>query len=75
MGIDVKTIFDIRLENENDDKVNEIERAKIFLQKNGYVVKKWTRSMEQDSNECEEMEEKGKSKDCYGCSCSVCLAQ
>ena len=40
MGIDVKTIFDIRLENENDDKVNEIERAKIFLQKNGYVVKK-----------------------------------
>lgn len=53
----------------------EIEKAKNLLEQNGYVVKKWTRSMELDANECEEMESHGKSKDCLGCSCSVCLVQ
>lgn len=53
----------------------DIEKAKNLLENNGYVVQKWTRSMERDANECEEMETQGKSKDCCGCSCSVCLAQ
>lgn len=53
----------------------EIKNAIKLLKKNGYIVKKWTKSMEQDANECEEMEEKGMSKDCCGCSCSVCLMQ
>ena len=53
----------------------EIAKAKKLLAENGYIVKKWTRSMEEDANECEEMEEKGMSKDCCGCSCSVCLMQ
>lgn len=53
----------------------EIAKAKKLLTENGYIVKKWTHSMEEDANECEEMEEKGMSKDCYGCSCSVCLMQ
>lgn len=53
----------------------DIVKAKKLLVENGYIVKKWTHSMEQDSRECEEMEEKGQSKDCCGCSCSVCLAQ
>lgn len=53
----------------------EIAKAKKLLAENGYIVKKWTRSMEEDANECEEMESNGKSKDCCGCSCSVCLIQ
>lgn len=53
----------------------EIKKAKKLLVENGYIVKKWTRSMEEDANECEEMEEKGLEKDCCGCSCSVCLMQ
>lgn len=51
----------------------EIAKAKRLLAENGYVVKKWTHRMEEDANECEEMAEKGKEKDCCGCSCSVCL--
>lgn len=57
----------------NDE--NEIENAKKLLKSNGYIVKKWTRSMERDANECVEMDEHGESKDCCGCSCSVCLMQ
>lgn len=53
----------------------DIGKARNLLENNGYVVKKWTRSMELDANECEEMESNGKSKDCCGCSCSVCLVQ
>lgn len=53
----------------------EIAKAKKLLTENGYIVKRWTRSMEQDANECVEMEEKGQTKDCCDCSCSVCLMQ
>lgn len=30
---------------------------------------------EQDSKKCEEMQSIGKDMECFGCSCSVCLAQ
>lgn len=53
----------------------EIKKAKKLLIENGYVVKKLTRSMELDANKCVEMEEHGQSKDCCGCTCSVCLMQ
>ena len=53
----------------------EISKAKKLLSENGYVVKKWTHSMEEDANECEEMSERGEDKDCCGCACSLCLAQ
>lgn len=75
MEVDLETIFDIGKENDNKNEIDEIEQAKLLLKRNGYVVKKWTRSMEQDLKECEEMEEKGQLKDCCGCSCSLCLAQ
>ena len=41
----------------------EIEQAIKLLQKNGYIVKKWTSAMEKDAKECE------------GCACSMCIAQ
>ena len=53
----------------------EIAKAKRLLAENGYIVKKWTHSMEEDANECEDMEEKGLEKDCCSCSCSICLIQ
>lgn len=56
-------------------KEDEITQAKNLLLKNGYIVKKWTLSMERDANECTEMEKHGKQKNCSGCSCSVCLIQ
>ena len=30
---------------------------------------------EADSKKCDEMDEQGKTKECMGCSCSVCIAQ
>ena len=39
----------------------EIEQAIKLLQKNGYIVKKWTPAMEEDSKECEDMAEAGRS--------------
>ncbi len=47
----------------------------LHLKRNGYVVKKFTKNMQMDSDECVALDEKGKSKDCAGCSCSVCLMQ
>ena len=52
-----------------------IREAKQLLESNGYIVKKWTRLMAEDANECVEMLEQGNDKDCCGCSCSVCLMQ
>lgn len=79
MGVDIETIFSLGDEKmnikETDIKAEEIVKAKRLLEENGYTVKKWTRSMEEDANECVEMDEKGKSKDCCGCSYSVCLMQ
>ena len=31
--------------------------------------------MDRDADECADMEERGEQKDCYECSCSVCLMQ
>lgn len=59
----------------NIDEEIEIAKAKKLLKKNGYIVKKWTRSMEIDANECGELAEQGIDKDCCECSCSVCLIQ
>ena len=77
MDIELEAIFDS--DNKTDTKENkmeeEITKAKQLLKKNGYVVKKWTRSMNQDADECVEMKEHGEQKDCCGCSCSVCLMQ
>lgn len=53
----------------------EIMKAITLLKKNNYVIKKWTPNMESDADECEAMEAEGLSKDCCGCSCSVCLIQ
>lgn len=33
------------------------------------------KQQEFDAKECEELQLKGKDKDCLGCSCSVCIAQ
>lgn len=78
MQVGIKTIFDLGDEEVNtkeDINAEEIKKAKRLLKSNGYIVKKWTLSMEQDANECGELAEQGMDKDCCGCSCSVCLMQ
>lgn len=79
MGVDIETIFSLGDEKMNikeiDIKAEEIAKVKRLLAENGYAVKKWTRSMEEDANECVEMAEQGMNKDCCGCSCSICLMQ
>lgn len=55
-----------------EDKIKE---AIKLLRDNGYIVKKWTPAMNRDADECERMDIEGKSKDCIGCSCNVCLIQ
>ncbi len=54
---------------------SSVDQCILHLRRNGYIVKKWTKNMQVDSDECVELDEKGKSKDCGGCSCSVCLMQ
>jgi hypothetical protein len=34
-----------------------------------------TKQQIKDAEECERMSEEGKDKECFGCSCSVCIAQ
>lgn len=53
----------------------ELENAIKIVRQNGYIVTKWTKRMEEAANECEEMQEHGKNKDCCGCPCSICLIQ
>lgn len=43
----------------------KINAAINLLTTNGYIVKKWTKSMDEDADECCEMEERGESKDCW----------
>ena len=52
-----------------EDKV--LEAIKL-LQKNDYIVKKFTKAMEKDADECEASE---CNKECLGCACNVCLIQ
>jgi len=52
-----------------EDKIKE---AIKLLDQNGYVVKKITKTMQEDADKCEAMDFEG---DCMGCSCSVCLMQ
>jgi len=54
---------------------NEIQMAINLLRSNGFVVKKLTQDMIEDSKECEEMAERGEDKDCSGCSCGICVGQ
>lgn len=54
---------------------DRIEEAIKLLRQNGYIIKKWTKRMEDDANECVVMEEQNKEKDCCGCACSICLMQ
>ena len=56
-------------------KESSVERCIAHLERQGYIALKFTKAMKKDSDECEAMEEKGKSKECCGCSCSVCLVQ
>lgn len=56
-------------------KSNNTEQCISRLVQRGYTVKKITESMRKDANECLTLEEKGVDKECYGCSCCVCLIQ
>lgn len=56
-------------------KESSVKRCTAHLKRHGYIVLKYTKAMKKDADECEAMEEKGKSKDCCSCSCSVCLVQ
>jgi hypothetical protein len=49
---------------------NEIEDAIKLLANNGYIVKKWSNSMEEDADACANGEEMF----CGDCSCHLCLA-
>lgn len=54
---------------------DSIKSCITHLKRNGYIVKKYTEEMKEDSEECEKLDREGESKDCCGCSCSACLVQ
>jgi hypothetical protein len=55
-----------------DNNENRIVEAIKLLRENGYIVKKFTKEMELDSDKCESS---NGNKDCMGCACSVCIVQ
>lgn len=68
--------YEIVIDTDNKDVMQDtISKCIAYLNRNGYIVRKWTKNMQQDSDECVALDEEGKSKDCGGCSCSVCLLQ
>ena len=53
----------------------DISVAKKLLKENGYIVKKITKRMKEDCNQCEELNSKGECMDCLDCSCNICVTQ
>ena len=53
--------------------MNDIEKAKKLLKDNGYIILKFTEEMKNDSKECDAMDDDGESKECFFCSCSMCV--
>ena len=49
---------------------DKIQEAIKLLHDNGYIIKKFTKIMQEDANKCEAMNFEG---DCMGCACNVCL--
>lgn len=50
----------------------KIEDAIKLLRRNGYVVKKISKSQLEDARVCEDCDFEG---DCSECSCSICIVQ
>jgi len=48
----------------------KIQEAKELLRENGYTVRKLTKLMKEDLDECDRLEG---DKDCSSCSCSICI--
>ena len=59
-------------ENVIEEKIKD---AIQLLTINGYIVKRYTKQMKKDSEECTDMSCKGECKDCVGCSCNICIVQ
>ncbi|MDV3426159.1 MAG: hypothetical protein LIR50_03075 [Bacillota bacterium] len=53
----------------------ETKNAIKLLQKEGYFIKKITKEMNKDMDECIAADEEGEPKDCCGCSCNTCILQ
>ncbi|MEM4261186.1 MAG: hypothetical protein QXG00_08130 [Candidatus Woesearchaeota archaeon] len=60
------------LEEKLVEIANSEDRAINLLGNKGYVVKKITKSMEEDYEECEKC---GYNGDCMSCACSICIMQ
>lgn len=57
------------------ENLEEIKKAKSFLEKEGFKVIKLSESMKRDMQECNEMYSIGKDKECMGCHCGICIMQ
>jgi hypothetical protein len=55
-----------------DNNIEEIKKAIKLLEDNNYIVKRLTRYMKKDRQECDESNYQ---KECVGCSCCVCIIQ
>jgi len=53
----------------------EIQDAIKLLSDNGYIVKKFTKTMRDDCTKCEQMQEHGEDMECFDCACSICICQ
>jgi len=49
---------------------NQIEEAIKLLRQNDYAVIKMTKAMLEDTKKCDEL---GGDKECFGCSCNICV--
>lgn len=55
------------------EKANKYDE--ILCNRKEIQIIKLSNAMKKDMQECEEMELQGRSKDCFGCSCGICLMQ
>lgn len=60
-------------EEKAKEKETMVTQAKELLERNGYVVVKWTEDMEKDATECADQDAEGDLKDCSVCNCVLCL--
>ena len=56
-------------------KESSVKRCIAHLERHGYIALEFTKGMKKDAEECEAIDVNGGTKDCCGCSCSVCLVQ
>jgi hypothetical protein len=70
--MDFARIIDVLGGNKMDIEKININKAVKLLQENGYIITRFTKSMQEAAAKCETEDGDG---DCAGCACNLCITQ